>query len=237
MVKPASIGGLATPLGVYMTDGRHQAGPGNLGLITTGLALGGIAILVQLITFVVSGFAKMPESVYLFIQLALFIIILRFTPLAKYHAAEHQTIHAIEKGLPLTPETVSMMPRAHRRCGTNIMILTTGILFVVILSSDLLKIGGPVLQFVFLTAGFIFIFSNCRRIGMWVQDNFTTVNASEKQFKSSIKAGEELLDKHKNDINPRPPGFLEKIWNMGIIQILLSFLLLLWIFDVIIYHL
>ncbi len=37
LIKPDTLGGLATPLGVYITDGKHQAGAGNLGLFLTGL--------------------------------------------------------------------------------------------------------------------------------------------------------------------------------------------------------
>ncbi|MER3556630.1 MAG: DUF1385 domain-containing protein [Thermus sp.] len=36
-----------------------------------------------------------------------------------YHGAEHKAIHAYEKGLPLTVETVMAQPRFHPRCGTT----------------------------------------------------------------------------------------------------------------------
>ena len=49
----------------------------------------------------------------------------------QYHGAEHKSIFAYEKGLPLTVENVRAMPRLHPRCGTNFM-------FVVILISILL---------------------------------------------------------------------------------------------------
>lgn len=45
-----------------------------------------------------------------------------------YHGAEHKTIHAYEKGLPLTVENVMAQPRFHPRCGT------TFIAFVIVAS-------------------------------------------------------------------------------------------------------
>jgi CBS domain-containing protein len=229
MVKPRSIGGLATPIGIYMTDGKHQAGPGNLGLILTGFALGGILIFVEILTGYISLNKYLPEVVVIFIQLILFILILRSTPLVKYHAAEHQTIHAIEKGLPLTPETVRMQPRPHKRCGTNIMVLLFGIQLVLLISFEFVKI--PLVQFIILVTGFLFVFTNWRNMGMWLQEYFTTRRATLTQIKNGISSGEEILRKHKEDTDPSPPGFFLKLWNMGLLQVLVSFLLLLWVFN------
>ncbi len=73
-----------------------------------------------------------------FLKLAIFIIYLLGMSQLKdikrvfqYHGAEHKSIFAYEKGLPLTVENVRAMPRLHPRCGTNFM-------FVVILISILL---------------------------------------------------------------------------------------------------
>ena len=230
-VKPRSLGGLATPLGVYLTDGRHQAGAGNLGLLLTGISMAGIAILAQLITNIIYNYIAVPELLAILIQLTLFILILRVTPLVRYHAAEHQTIHAIEKGLPLTVDTVKMQPRPHPRCGTNIMILFIGIQVVLIFSYQILKFMGSLPQFLFLAAGLIFVLSNWRKMGMWLQKYLTTATASDKQIESAIKVGDEILKKHKNNTGSSPPAFLEKAWNMGIIQVLSGFLLTLWLFG------
>ena len=235
-VKPRSIGGLATPLGVYMTDGVHQAGSKNLGLVLAGFALGTIAIAVQLISAFIFNYIKPPYFLLLCFQLAIFVLILRITPLAKYHAAEHQTIHAIEKGLPLTIESVKRQPRPHKRCGTNIMILLVGIQIVLLLSIEASKIN-TFSQFLFLVIGIVFVFSYWKQAGMWIQQYLTTAPASDKQIQNGIQAGEELLKMHKKDISPRPPGLLEKIWNMGLIQVFLSFIFVLWISDAILNYL
>ena len=229
-IKPRSIGGMATPLGVYMTDGRHQAGSKNKGLILTGITLGIIAVLVQLISGFIFSYIKDSYMYALLFQLILFILILRITPLSKYHAAEHQSIHAIEKGLPLTLETVRMQPRPHKRCGTNIMVLLVGIQFVLILSLQFAR-KDIFIQFLILIIGMMFVFSSWRKIGMWIQQYLTTSPANDKQLNNGIKVGNELLKMHKDDTNPTSPNILSKIWNMGILQVLVSFLFVLWVFE------
>ncbi|OGH99330.1 MAG: hypothetical protein A2104_01975 [Candidatus Melainabacteria bacterium GWF2_32_7] len=236
MVKPLSIGGLATPLGVSMTDGHHLAGPGQLGFVLTGVSFAFIIIIIQILTGFIFSFISVNYIIAVIIQLILFILALRFTPFAQYHAAEHQTIHAIEKGLPLTPETVRMQPRPHKRCGTNLLVLLLGIQFVLLLSMQFAQFGFFA-QFLFLIVGFLFVFSNWRKAGIWLQQYFTTVKATDKQIQNGIKVGEELLKKHKEDLNPNPPNIFQKIWNMGLIQILGSFLLVTWFFDYILTHL
>lgn len=236
MVKPLSIGGLATPLGVSMTDGQNLAGPGQKGFFATGLVFALIVILIQVFTGYIYSFINVNYIFAVITQLILFILILRFTFFAKYHAAEHQTIHAIEKGLPLTPETVRMQPRPHKRCGTNILVLLLGIQFVLLLSVQFAQFGFFA-QFLFLIIGFLFVFSNWKKAGMWLQEYFTTAKADDKQIQSAIKAGEELLKKHKESLNPKPPNGFQKLWNMGLIQILATFLLVTWIFDYILTHL
>lgn len=224
MVKPRSIGGLATPLGVYMTDGIHQAGSKNPGLLLTGVALGFISFIVMLITSFIFNYMNPPLTIVLLLQLTIFILILRFTPFSKIHAAEHQTIHAIEKGLPLNLETVRMQPREHKRCGTNIMVLLVGIQLIILLSAEL-RVLNPFLYFLFLVFSLLVVFSNYRKLGMWIQKHLTTSKANDFQIKNGIKVGEELLKMHKDDTTTGSPGFIQKVWNMGIIQILLTFFL------------
>jgi uncharacterized protein YqhQ len=40
-----------------------------------------------------------------------------------YHGAEHKTINAYERDLPLSPESVAGCSRIHRRCGTSFMLV------------------------------------------------------------------------------------------------------------------
>ncbi len=48
-----------------------------------------------------------------------------------FHGAEHKAIHALEAGVPLTPENVQKFPRLHPRCGTTFLFLVVMISIVV----------------------------------------------------------------------------------------------------------
>ena len=66
-----------------------------------------------------------------------------------YHGAEHKAIHALEAGVPLTPENVQQFPRLHPRCGTTFLfmvVLTSIVVFTFIgkpanLAQHLLRIA------------------------------------------------------------------------------------------------
>jgi uncharacterized protein YqhQ len=49
----------------------------------------------------------------------------------QYHGAEHKAIHAIEKGVALTPENVQSFSRFHPRCGTSFLFLVVVVSIVV----------------------------------------------------------------------------------------------------------
>lgn len=238
LIKPNSLGGLATPLGVYITDGKHQAGAGNFGLFLTGISIGVILLFIeQVFGFVykyfaidVTNAAILPAAFLL--QIISFVFLLRLTPLAKIHAAEHQTINAIEKGLPLTLETVKLQPREHIRCGTNIMVLFIGLQIIILTFVGYLSKIEPLFQFIYLFVGFMFVFSNWKKWGMWLQKYFTTVKAPDSYILNGIKVGEEILHKHKEDLDPKPASFLRKIWCMSIIQIISGFIFIQWLFGV-----
>jgi uncharacterized protein YqhQ len=55
-----------------------------------------------------------------------------------FHGAEHKSIHALERGAPLTPESVQTFSRFHPRCGTSFLFLV--VLVSVVLFS---LIGRP----------------------------------------------------------------------------------------------
>ena len=55
-----------------------------------------------------------------------------------YHGAEHKAIHALERGAPLTPESVQTFSRFHPRCGTSFLFL-----LVVVSIAAFTLIGKP----------------------------------------------------------------------------------------------
>jgi predicted transcriptional regulator len=236
-IKPDSLGGLATPLGVYITDGRHQAGVGNFGLFLTGVSIGAMIFAVErgyqafFSYFKINYLASGIYPIAFIAEILTFMFILRFTPLAKIHAAEHQTINAIEKGVPLKLESVKLQAKEHVRCGTNLMVLIIGIQVVILFNSAYLSGVAPIFQFIFLFWAFIYVFSEWKKWGMLLQKYFTTVNPPDKYILNAIKAGEEVLDKYKKDFSAKPPPVYRKIWNSAIIQIVSGFIFTQWLLE------
>jgi uncharacterized protein YqhQ len=53
--------------------------------------------------------------------LVLVSLVIKITPIGKFHGAEHMCAHAYTKNLNLTLETVKDQPRTHKDCGTNLI--------------------------------------------------------------------------------------------------------------------
>lgn len=149
---PPRVGGMATPLGVYLVAGSVRGGVGDGALMLTGMAMALMLFVAQALLATVfavithyshSWFVRglydllmdhdvafgtvVSLQLYLVVTLALifaFLLAMRFAPLLTgYHAGEHQTVNAMEAGEALTPENVARMPRVHPRCGTNLVAL------------------------------------------------------------------------------------------------------------------
>ncbi|MCZ6806783.1 MAG: DUF1385 domain-containing protein [Deltaproteobacteria bacterium] len=60
--------------------------------------------------------------------------------LFQYHGAEHKTIHAYEKKLPLTVENVQVQSTLHPRCGTTFLVV------VIVVSIILGSLAAPLLM-------------------------------------------------------------------------------------------
>jgi CBS domain-containing protein len=245
--RPSLIGGMATPFGVYLTDGNLQAGASNGALVASGFLLGCFFVITLWvseaflnwgqtfglprslsadldITFAVQSptLGLMNVGVRLF-SLGVLLVLMRLNRLAGYHAAEHQTVHAIERSETLTPLVVGRMPRAHPRCGTNIMAGAT--LFFTLLQVALCLPYGDTLAPLVALFGTVFYW---RKVGAFLQERFTTRTASEKELMSGIRAGEELLHKYLQS-TPSRPRLWRRIWCMGMVQNLVGVSLALWL--------
>ena len=66
--------------------------------------------------------------------------------LFQYHGAEHKTIFAFEKGLPLTVENVRKQGRLHPRCGTSflMMVMLISVLFFAVVDSLIIYYTGSI---------------------------------------------------------------------------------------------
>jgi len=194
-------GGMATPFGVYLTDGAHFGGVHPVALAATGAVLMLYTLVAQIIVYFVALNAKVPakfegpfETV---LALTIFLILMRAFPIAGIHAAEHMTVHAIERGEPLVPQAVSRMPRVHPRCGTN---LAAGLgIFMSIAGGSRFE-DGRVLIAALATLFF------WKPVGSFMQYWFTTRPPSAKHILMGIKAGNELVQKNiqEPDISHTP---------------------------------
>jgi hypothetical protein len=222
--RPPIIGGMATPIGVHLTTGGVSGGVGAQGLFLTGLGMFvasfGAALLTQpLVDRVILLPPEWQASAKLFLetvgQLVVFLGFIHFSPMAGYHAAEHQVVHALERGEPLQVPYVQKMPRVHPRCGTN--IVAGGTLF---------WIGGTALQpwlgeFAFLLSGLLTLV--CWRVwGEWLQQYVTTKPATDAQIEDGIRAANELLAQY-NTWGFQPITPLQRLWNMGFLPIFVGF--------------
>jgi len=237
------IAGLATPFGVYLTTGTLRAGANDLALAATGAAL---MVINLLASAVISGLAKLaqylispaatppgPEPAphllltvtltFYALQVAVFLLLLRSSPLTRVHGAEHMVVHAIEEGEDLTPEKVRTMPRVHSRCGTNLMAL---LILLVIAQQFLSSLSTRVNEASRALALFVLVMIvliTWRRLGAGLQRWVTTRQPSERQLARAIAVGAALLNKIRN--SPRPRVTLpRRIWNAGFVQVLAGFL-------------
>jgi len=241
-VRPPLVGGMATPLGVWLTDGRYSGGAPNLGLFLTGLILS-VGLMLSTALIVAGAWAIRPEwgamaysgrlgaavepsnlfnTVTALIQSFLFLMFFRVLPLSGVHAAEHQTVWALERGLPLTVENVRQMPRAHPRCGTNLVALA-GLLTIGI--QHLPEITPNWILVVFVAA-----FFGWRSLGTALQVLFMTRPATNKQIEGGIRAANEVMEKYQAQPFAAPPLPL-RLLNNGMIWSAAGMILGLFVLD------
>jgi uncharacterized protein YqhQ len=112
-----------------------------------------VALFVFLPTWLASHLVGRDASAFLFnlvegmLRLAIFVAYLLALSLSgemrkvfRYHGAEHQCIHLLEKGLPFRVEMALQMGTDHVRCGTSFLLL---LVFLTVLTYSLL--GRPAL--------------------------------------------------------------------------------------------
>lgn len=219
--RPPMIGGMATPFGVYLTNGAFGSGVGPLALMATGATMMSLffvaSVLVYFIDLAVfksSYHAHLSDLAEGILQLTFFMLAFRAIPLTGIHAAEHKVVHAIERGEDLTLEVVKRMPRVHPRCGTNIAVGAA--LFVTV--EELVNLGdraGSVLIAMIVT---LFLW---RPLGGFVQWLITTKPPTDKQIMSGIKAGNELLEQYRSK-RGRVPNIPQRLWHSGLVYVFIG---------------
>ena len=236
--RPPVVGGMATPTGVYLTTGAVSGGVGNLALVGGGLAMFAAQIIASLALQPLLRWTTTPapaghgiagafvavagDVVPLVLHLLVFLLIIRLSPVAGYHAAEHQVVHAIERAEPLLIENVRAMPRVHPRCGTNIV---AGFLILSLLGATLqpfLALASPPLANLSYALSAIVALAYWRTLGGWLQRWATTRPATDRQLQSGIRAAREVLAHHGQNAWA-PPRPHVRLWRMGFLQILAGF--------------
>lgn len=218
--RPGLVGGMATPFGVYLTSGIVGGGKSGWYLVTTGMFMGTMMIVGNLFGNAIGP--RLPQTAWaesLYSVLIFFPLILAFKllPISGYHAAEHQVVHAIERGEPLTVEAVKRMPRVHPRCGTNIAVAVTMLTGI----SQTHWIADEGLR------NFLAVFATLfmwRSVGGWVQFWITTKKATDKQIQSAIDAAKELMQNYQ--VAPRrTASFGTRILSSGILHVMFGSIL------------
>lgn len=222
-LRPSSIGGMATPYGVYLTTGTIGAGVNHIALITTGVVMAGmLAIAGTTITLtgsyaVAHGFSQhLADNLGPLLAIAIFLLQMRLVPLSGIHAAEHKVVHAIERGEELTRETVRRMPRVHPRCGTNIAVGASifggvfGPLFQRGLEFEYCMILATVATLIF-----------WRPLGSLAQYWITTKPPTDKQLDLGIKSGKELLEKYQR-AHVTTPTIFQRLLSSGMFHVMLG---------------
>lgn len=217
--RPPFVGGMATPFGVYLTNGNIGAGASGLALMSTGALLFAVFLAAAIITdhlsqamFRSGSPAWIASAVYEVGPLVLFLAAVRLLPLSGIHAAEHKVVHAIERGEPLEIDVVRRMPRVHPRCGTNLAVGAS--LFLGISQSQWI----PWADVRLLVAMIITLFF-WRPLGNLVQLLVTTKPPTDAQLRMGIAAANELLVKYRYD--PRlPTNPFRRIVASGMLHVL-----------------
>ena len=221
--RPQTVGGMATPFGVYLTTGTIGAGAQGWPLVVTGMVMSLMFTTIFEITTradyaLLLRHIRVPDEIFALAQFLLFLVAFRLLPLAGIHAAEHKVVHAIERGEDLTKENVRRMPRVHPRCGTNLVVglsLLIGIAGWPRLASipQLSDLGTRMLIAIIAT------FFLWKPLGSLAQYWGTTKEPTDRQLEMGIKSGEELL---KNYATGRGGQYNvpSRLFNSGIFHVM-----------------
>jgi uncharacterized protein YqhQ len=188
---------MATPLGVYLTNGSLSGGVSAFALLLTGMAMSAMLVVGVLLTVLVYQALPtntptwMVSAVLNLLPVLLFFLQVRLSPIAATHGAEHMVVHAIERGEELRPEIVRRMPRVHPRCGTNLAI--GALLFTGLVQGLWVTLGeaGALVALIMTMAVW-------RPLGNFAQRHITTKEPRDRDIESAITAARELITKYRS---------------------------------------
>ena len=124
--------------------------------------------------------------------LLLFFAAMKFTPIGRYHGAEHKAVAGYEKYGEVTFQNARSSSRLHPRCGTNIL----GYIVLAALLDPLIDWWGyAVLQFIFISEAW-FVFGKTRPsmlVGNLLQRYLTTTEPRRAELEVAVESLNQLL--------------------------------------------
>ncbi len=124
--------------------------------------------------------------------LLLFFASMKFTPIGRYHGAEHKAVAAYEEHGEVTLEGARKASRIHPRCGTNIL---SYIVLAALIDPLIDWWGYAILQFILISEAW-FIFGKTRAsiaVGNFLQRYFTTTEPRRAELEVAVESLEKLL--------------------------------------------
>ena len=136
--------------------------------------------------------------------LLLFFAAMRFTPIGRYHGAEHKAVAAYEKYGEVTLQNAKAASRIHPRCGTNILLY---IILAALLDPLISWWGYAILQFILISEAW-FVFGQTRpsiAVGNFLQKYLTTTEPRRAQLEVAVESMKRLLqaeEEHEDNLAP-----------------------------------
>ncbi len=124
--------------------------------------------------------------------LLIFFAAMKFTPIGRYHGAEHKAVAAYEKYGEVTLQNAKNSSRIHPRCGTNILLY---IILAALLDPLIAWWGYAILQFILISEAW-FIFGKTRpsiAVGNFLQRYLTTTEPRRAQLEVAVESLNRLL--------------------------------------------
>jgi CBS domain-containing protein len=218
--RPPVVGGMATPMGVYLTNGGLRAGASAWALVLTGVAMTSMLLVGVLVTALIHQAlpvgtpSLLKSAVVNLLPIGLFFLQVRLSPIAATHGAEHMVVHAIERGEPLRPDIVRRMPRVHPRCGTNLAVGALVFTGIVQVTWSTFQEAGALLALVL-------TLSVWKPLGSLAQKFVTTKTPRDKDVDGAIAAAEELIAKYRQG-DRRLPTVTSRLVSSGLPLILIG---------------
>lgn len=135
--------------------------------------------------------------------LLLFLLVMRFTAIGRYHGAEHKVVAAYEKHGEVTLDNARTSSRLHPRCGTNILAY---ILLAGLLDPLIGWWGYAILQFILISEAW-YIFGQTRpsiTVGNFLQRFFTTTEPRRTELEVAVASINRLIPaEHGEPVDPK----------------------------------